>query len=96
MNPLLSVATVTAAIVVGTSLFQPAHASLIILNTRFSNTGLLTTEADYQSTIDGLILSTPTAGYCDQTLVVYDNTRFSTFGPEPEIEVVGDELAGEF
>ncbi len=23
-------------------------------------------------------------------------TRFSTFGPEPEIEVVGDELAGEF
>ncbi len=24
------------------------------------------------------------------------NTRFSTFGPEPEIEVVGDELAGEF
>ncbi len=24
------------------------------------------------------------------------DTRFSTFGPEPEIEVVGDELAGEF
>ncbi len=36
------------------------------------------------------------AGSPDFLLTVANETRFSTFGPEPDIEVVGDELAGEF
>jgi hypothetical protein len=88
MNKLLSVATATVALFVGAGLFQSANASLITLNTRFSDSGPLADAATYKATIDALVLNnSPTTGYCDQTLAVYDgiSNQSACSGPATNI-----------
>ncbi|WP_171013475.1 CCXG family PEP-CTERM protein [Chitinivorax sp. B] len=48
-----------------------ASASVISYQSRYSPAGNFATGLQYQSTIDGLVATVPTAGYCDRTISTF-------------------------
>ncbi len=70
-----------------------------LIENRLASLGLTSTDSQQRQAAVEAFMRNPdpaSAAPLQKQLAVETDTRFSTFGPEPEIEVVGDELAGEF
>lgn len=77
---------IVAAVSTLSLLAQQAHASLISMDTRYSNSGSLATANAYQTLIDGLAASAPTSGYGSTTLASFDSvSNQSVFGANSNI-----------
>jgi hypothetical protein len=59
----------------------PSQASTISVSTRAYTGGSLSSATDYKTTIDALMATTPTAGYCDSSVTSFDGvSKRSTCG----------------
>lgn len=65
---------------------QQSHASLIAMDTRYSNSAALPSADDYRTLIDPLVAAAPTAGYGSTTLASFDSvSNQSEFGSAANI-----------
>ena len=77
---------VVAAVSALSLMAQQANASLISMDTRYSNSGPLATGDAYRNLIDGLAAAAPTAGYGGTTLASFNSvSNQSVFGTNTNI-----------